>query len=127
MRKKKLARLSGGALPLLGVLLTACATPPATTLTPKWPVQAQSGAQSAVRAILYFHHAPADSPQLLAAISEACHCRPVFFRAYGNDALIYEIALTQGQDFAALEKALLQSSRKLGIRAVEQDQLRQSQ
>lgn len=83
--------------------------------------------QPATRAIIYFQHAAMDSPQLSAAIADACHCQPVFFRPYGADALIYEVALPQGLAFAAFEKALLQNAGPLGIKAVEEDRIMRHQ
>lgn len=84
--------------------------------------------QPPIRVIIYFSHSPAaDGKQLAAVISEACRCHPVFFRQYGDNALIYEIELQQNQPFAAFEKALLAGGKSLGIQAVEQDVLMQPQ
>jgi hypothetical protein len=76
-----------------------------------------------VRAIIYFQRPAADNKALSDAIGEACHCLPVFFRPYGSDALIYEIALPQGQNFEVFKKALMQNAVQLGIKIVEQDRV----
>ena len=62
-----------------------------------------------------------DKEQVLATISETCHCSPIFIRAYADSALIYEIALSQSQSYASFEKALLMNGMLLGIQAVDRD------
>ncbi len=74
-----------------------------------------------VRAVINFQSPTADNRILSVAISDACQCTPVFFRTYGGNALIYVIALPQGQSFAAFERALMRSAPQLGIVSIEQD------
>lgn len=84
--------------------------------------------KSSIRAIIYFSQLPAtDDKQLVAAISQACRCQPVFFRQFNSNAKIYEISLPQDSNFALFEKALLESGKSFGIQAVEQDVLMQHQ
>lgn len=113
------------ALSLIGCLLVGCAH--ATKDAPSTEGRAVT-TQRPIRAIIYFSQAPAaDGKQLAAAISEACHCHPVFFRQYSSNALIYEIDLPQSHTFASFEKALLASGVSLGVQAVEQDVLMRHQ
>jgi hypothetical protein len=93
-------------------------TPIAEPVSP--PVVQSSPAQT-VRIVIYFQHSTTDSSQLAAAVAEACRCKPVFFRQYRVNALIYVIGLAQDISYAAFENALLQNAAKLGIRSVEQD------
>jgi hypothetical protein len=84
--------------------------------------------QSPVRAIVYFSQLPtADNKQLVAVISQACRCQPVFVRQFGGNALIYEIILSPKQNFALFEEELLASGMPLGVQSVEQDVLMQHQ
>ena len=110
---------------LLAVTLSGCAH--AAKDAPLTEGHADT-AQPPMRVIVYFSHAPAaNSTQLAAVISQACRCHPVFFRLYGDSALIYELSLPQNYPFAAFEKAMLSGGVSLGIRAVEQDVLMQHQ
>ena len=83
--------------------------------------------QETARAIIYFQRPTSNNQKLSAAITEACHCQPVFFRPYLGDALIYEIALPTGHTFAAFAEALMRNADKLGIKTVEQDSIMQHQ
>ena len=83
--------------------------------------------QRPVRVIISFQNPTADNAQLSVAISEACHCQPVFFRSYLGNALIYEIALPPGHTYSAFEVELMRNAPKLGIKAVEQDSIMQHQ
>ena len=113
------------ALSLIWCLLVGCAH--ATRDEPHTEEPAAT-TQPPVRVIIYFSHAPAaDGKQLAAVISEACRCRPVLFRQYNSNALIYEISLPQTHTFASFEKALLAGGMPLGIQSVEQDALMQHQ
>lgn len=127
MRKKQIAGLSCFALLFTGFSMAGCATPAPTESKANPPVQAKAPMPLAVRAIIYFHQPTSDNKQLSAALAQACHCTPVFFRAYASDALIYEIALQAGEDFAGFAKTMTQNFSALGIKAVEQDRLMQSQ
>jgi hypothetical protein len=115
--------LHGVALLMLTYSLVACAlpaSPPPKDVAPS----AQHGAiQTPIRVIIYFQRPTADNKSLSVAISEACHCQPVFFRQYSNDALIYIIALQQDHTFASFEKALMLNAAQLGIKSMEQDSL----
>ena len=110
---------------LLAVTLNGCAH--AAKDAP--PTKGRAAAvQPPMRVIIYFSRShAADSKQLAAVISEACRCRPVFFRQYGDNALIYELGLPQNNTFSSFEKALLVGGKSLGIQAVEQDALMQHQ
>lgn len=110
------------ALALLGYSLSGCALPVSPPSKANESREMHAEART-VRTIIYFRYPTADNKPLSDAISEACHCRPVFFRSYGKDALIYEIALQQGQAFAVFENTLLQKSARLGISSIEQDSL----
>lgn len=113
---------------LLGSLLIGCAIP--TKLAHSNAIPPNEGhntMQLPIRAIIYFQRPTADSKQLSAAISKACRCQPVFFRQYRDEALIYELALPQGQTFVSFEKSLMQNAVQLGIKAVEQDRIMQHQ
>lgn len=113
------------ALSLLGCLLVGCVHPTRGEPPTEEPATI---VQPPIRVIIYISQAPAaDRTQLAAAISEACRCRPVLFRQYNSNALIYEISLPQSHTFATFEKALLAGGVPLGIQAVEQDSLIQLQ
>ena len=108
---------------LLGYSLAACASPVTPPPKTNAPVEVHNAMAQSVRAIIYFRRPTADNNALSAAIAEACRCQPVFVRSYDSDALIYETALPQGQDFDAFRKALMQNAVQLGIRIVEQDRV----
>ncbi len=113
------------AFSLIGCLLIGCAHATKDAL----PSEGHAGTtQPSVRAIIHFSHSPAaDSQQLLSVISEACRCHPVFFRQFGNNALIYQISLPENHSFTSFEKALRANGTSLGIQAVEQDKLMRHQ
>jgi hypothetical protein len=108
---------------LLGYSLAACASSVTPLPKTKAPVEVHSALAQTVRAIIYFQHPTADNKALSAAIADACRCQPIFVRSYDSDALIYEIALPQGEDFDVFKKALMQNAVQLGIRIVEQDRV----
>ena len=83
--------------------------------------------QPHVRAIIIFERPTANNPQVMAAIADSCQCQPEFVRTHSNDALIYEIALPQGQTFVSFDKTLMKKAPALGVKAVEQDVLMQHQ
>lgn len=115
---------------LLLSALAGCAQGPQQTVTvPESyaPVEQGSAMQRSTRAIIHFQRPTSDNPALSTAIAAACHCQPVFFRSYLDDALIYEIALPPGHSFAAFAEAMMQNADKLGIRTVEQDRILQHQ
>jgi len=112
------------ALSLIGCLLVGCAHASRDVL----PTEGHVVTTQPIRVIIYFSHSPAtDRKKLTAVISTTCRCHPVFFRQYGSNALIYEIALPQNHSYASFEKALLAGGISLGIQAVEQDALMQHQ
>lgn len=112
------------ALSLIGCLLVGCAH--ATKDAPS--TEGRAVTTPPIRVIIYFFQSPAaERKPLTAVISAACRCHPVFFRQYGSNALIYEIALPQNHTYASFEKALLAGGTSLGIQAVEQDALMQHQ
>ncbi len=87
----------------------------------------QAAVPQPIRVIIYFQQATKDSKPLLAAIAEACACQPIFLSAYGADALIYEVPLSQSHTFAVFSKALMSQAGRFGIRLVEQDAVMQHQ
>jgi Tfp pilus assembly protein PilF len=122
MNRNKYGRLYGKALLLLVFSLVGCA-PHSAAPNAITPSEGHSAKQLPTRVIIYFQRPTADNKSLSAAISEACHCQPVFFRQYSNDALIYIIALQQDHTFASFEKALMLNAAQLGIKSMEQDSL----
>lgn len=86
-----------------------------------------SPALQRTRAIIYFQSATSDNKQIFDAISDVCHCQPVFFRPYHGNALIYEIVMPQGQTFAVFAAELMQRAADLGIKAVDEDAVMQHQ
>jgi hypothetical protein len=121
--RKNRGALRSAALFLLGYSLAACATPASPPPKANAPREVHSAPAQTVRAIISFQRPTVDNRPLFAAISDACQCTPVFFRAFGSDALIYEIALPQGKNFTSFEKALMRSAPQLGIVSIEQDSL----
>ncbi len=91
-------------------------------VTPPQP----SAARAPLRVIIHFKQPVTDRQALSAVLAEACHCQPVFFRPYLSDALIYEIALPDGQSFSAFADELMRNA-ALGIKSVEQDSIMQQQ
>jgi hypothetical protein len=118
--RKNCSALQFSALILLGYSLAGCASPVSPAPTVSSPREVH-GVPATVRVIISFQRPTADNRLLFAAISDACQCTPVFFRTYGGNALIYVIALPQGQNFAAFEKALMRGAPQLGIVSIEQD------
>jgi hypothetical protein len=107
-------------------LLAGCtfgSTPPQTGVT----VASRTGLTQTLRVIIYFKQQASDNKQLSAAISAACHCQPVFLRAYSSDSLIYEIVLPQGETFETFETTLMRDAAGSGIRMMEQDRIMQPQ
>lgn len=86
-----------------------------------------SPAPQKTRAIIYFQNATSDNKQITEAISDVCHCQPVFSRPYHGNALIYEIVLPHGQTFAMFAAELMQRAAGLGIKAVDEDAVMQHQ
>jgi hypothetical protein len=125
--RKNRGALRSATLFLLGYSLAACAMPVSLSAQSSAPREVHSVPAQTVRVIISFQRQTTDNRPLFAAISDACQCTPVFFRTFGREALIYEITLQQGRRFAAFEKALMQSAEQLGIKAVEEDSLMQSQ
>jgi hypothetical protein len=120
MGKKKLCAMRGlASLVLLTLASCSSGTPVAQDVHPG----DGNAAQRPVRVIISFQKPTSDNPQLSAAIAEACRCTPVFIRPYLNTALIYQVALPQGQPFSTFERALLAKGAALGVRGVEQDSL----
>lgn len=76
--------------------------------------------QLPIRVIIYFQDKAYDNAQLASAIAEACGCSPVFLRKYADDALIYQISLSQREALASFAKRLMDNA-ELGVRLVEQD------
>lgn len=118
---QKCVWLHGIALTLLMYSLVGCALPPNPPPKDTAPSAEHSAIQAPIRVIIYFKRPTADNKPLSAAISEVCHCQPVFFRQYREDALIYIIGLPQDHSYPVFENMLLQSAAKLGIKAIEQD------
>jgi hypothetical protein len=107
-------------------LLAGCTfgnTHPQTGVT----ASSRSGLAQTFRTIIYFEQPAADSKQLFAAVSAACHCQPVFLSAYSGNSLIYEISLSQGEQFESFESMLMRDAVRLGIKLVEQDRILQPQ
>jgi hypothetical protein len=127
MHRVKCGWLRGVALLLAGFALVACALPASPEPKVNPPSEVRSAMQLHARAIILFERPTANNPQLMAAIAESCQCQPVFMRPYSNDALIYEIALPQGQTFVSFDKTLMKKASALGVKAVEQDALMQHQ
>jgi hypothetical protein len=130
MKTISLGRINRGALRsailfLLGYSIAACASPVSPPPKINAPSEVHSAPAETVRVIISFQRTTAHNGTLPAAISDACQCTPVFFRTFGNDALIYVIALPQGRNFAAFEKALMLNAPQLGIVSIEQDSLEQ--
>jgi len=125
--RKNCGALRSIALILLGYSLAGCTSPVYHSPKANVPNEVHSAPAQTVRAIIYFQRPTADSRPLLAAISDACQCTPVFIRPYLSDALIYEFALPQGQIFVSFEKTLMKKASALGVKAVEQDALMQHQ
>lgn len=113
------------ALSLIGCVLAGCAhatrdEPPTRGLA--------ATTQPPIRVIIRLAQLPAaDDKRLAAAISDACHCHAVFLRQYDSNAVIYEVDLSQGHNFASFERALLAGGEPLGIQTVEQDVMMQHQ
>jgi len=101
--------------------LVGCASPVSPPPKSATSSETHGAPTQTVRAIIYFQSPTADNRILSAAISDACQCTPVFFRTYGGNALVYVIALPQGQNFTAFEKALMRSAPQLGVVSIEQD------
>jgi hypothetical protein len=127
MHQDKCGWLRGVALLLAGCALVGCALPASPEPKVNPPSEVRSAMQPHVRAIILFERPTSNNPQLIAAIAESCQCQPVFIRPYSNEALIYEIALPQGQTFVSFDKTLMKKAPALGIKAVEQDVLMQHQ
>lgn len=130
MNRKISSKLHGAAILMLVFALAGCSQPtPQPPPVPKTytPSKGHNAMQLPTRAIIYFQQATTDSNPLSVAIAKACHCQPVFFRPYLNNALIYEIALPPDHTFAAFAEALMRDGAKLGVKAVEQDSIMQHQ
>ena len=121
--KPEIGLSQSSALLLLLFSLACCASPVPPPPQSSVPAEVRSSSERTVRAIISFQQPVAYSRELTDAVAAACHCKPVFFRAMAGNALIYIITLPQAQDFAVFEKALLRDASRLGIVAVEQDQL----
>jgi hypothetical protein len=121
MNRKKYGWLHGVALSLLAYSLACCALPVSPPSKDNAPGAVRSAKQPPARALIFFQHPVLDSSELSGVIAEACRCQPVFFRQYRDNALIYIIALPQGQPFADFEKTLLQKAARFGIKSIEQD------
>lgn len=117
--------LHAAVLSLQMLLLAGCASPASVTAAGNPPQV--NAMQPSVRLIIYFRQPALNSAQLTAAIADSCRCQPVFLRAYGGDALIYEISLPQQQSFGSFEKKLMQQGERLGIKLLEQDVVMQHQ
>jgi hypothetical protein len=127
MHQQKRGWLRGVALSLAGYALVGCALPASPEPQANPPGEVRSAVPLHVRAIILFERPTANNPQLVAAIAESCQCQPVFIRPHSNNALIYEIALPQGQTFVSFDKTLMNKASALGVKAVEQDALMQHQ
>jgi hypothetical protein len=127
MHQDKCGWQRGVALLLAGYALAGCALPASPEPQVNPPSEGRSAMQPHVRVIILFERPTANNPQLTAAIAESCQCQPVFIRPYSNVALIYEIALPQGQTFVSFDKTLTKKASALGVKAVEQDFLMQHQ
>ena len=127
MHQQKRGWLRSIALSLAGYALVGCALPAFPEPQAGRRGSMQCGAAVHVRAIILFERPTANNPQLVAAIAESCQCQPVFIRPHSNNALIYEIALPQGQTFVSFDKTLMNKASALGVKAVEQDALMQHQ
>jgi hypothetical protein len=112
---------------LLGYSIAGCTSPVSPPPKANVPYEVHSAPAQTVRAIIYFQRPTADKNPLFAAISDACQCTPVFIRPYLSDALIYELALPQGQTFVSFEKTLREKASAFWVKAVEQDSLMQHQ
>ncbi len=127
MMGRKEFGVHGLALSLLVFSLLGCAHSSTLATNAIPPSQGHGEKQRPVRTIISFQSPTVDNVQLSAAISEACHCQPVFLRSYLGNALIYEIALPQDHAFAAFEVELTRHAARHGIKAIEQDSIMQNQ
>jgi len=111
--------------PIAPIPKPAAPTPKPTSLMPVIksvaPFEIQRPLAQNTRIVIYFQQPTTDSSQLAAAVAEACRCKPVFFRQYRDNALIYIIGLPQDISYTVFENALLQNAAKLGIKSVEQE------
>jgi hypothetical protein len=119
--RRKCGALQSAALSLMVYSLASCALPASPAPKSVTPSVVQSAPAQTIRVILYFQRPTENNSQLSAAISEACHCQPVFFRQYSDNALIYIISIPQDHSYAVFENTLLRKADKLGIKAIEQD------
>lgn len=123
MDMRSICRLGRAALCSLAFTLVGCASHASVSS----PVATHAAMQTPIRAIIYFQQSATDNKPLSLAIADACHCQPIFLRSYSADALIYEIALPQGQTFATFETALMRQADQLKIKLIEQDSVMQHQ
>jgi len=99
------------------------AKPVAPPAKPIAPPEVRSAPAQTIRIIIYFRQPTTDSSQLASAVAEACRCKPVFFRQYRDNALIYMIGLPQDISYAFFENTLLKNAAGLGIKSIEQDRV----
>ncbi len=79
-------------------------------------------AQPPVRVIVQLKKSPAaNTPELKAAIAQACQCEPYFVRLFNMHAIIYQIDLAQGQTFSAFKEVLLAGDAKQDIKDLTQE------
>jgi hypothetical protein len=126
INRKTCNLLQFATLMLLGYWLAGCAVTDSPPPESSAPSNAQRTINQTVHVIIYFQKPTTDNQPLSAAISDACHCMPAFFRAFGNDGLIYSISLPEGQDYSAFENELMLHAPQLGITTMEQDGLMQA-
>jgi hypothetical protein len=123
MNLKNIHRLSIATILLVASAVAACTSHTSESNSVTTPI----AMQPPIRIIFYFQQAASESKQLTSYIADVCHCLPVFIGSYSSDALIYEIALPQNQNFAIFEKALMQHPLQFGIKLLEQDRIMQHQ
>lgn len=79
--------------------------------------------QPPLRVVLHFKRSPAkNTPELQAAVAQACQCQPYFVRIFNMQSIIYQVELAQGQTFSSFKDALLGSDAKLGLKDITQEQ-----
>lgn len=83
---------------------------------------AENSGPSSERVIVYFSKTPLpDEMEIESLVARACKCMPVFVRRYREDAVIYGVTLSLGQDFIGFKRELIENGVALNIFSVERD------
>lgn len=76
-----------------------------------------------MRVILQLQKSPAaNTPELKAAVAQACQCETYFVRLLNMNSIIYQITPAPEQTFALFKDAMLSADKKLGIKDIAQEQ-----